>query len=125
MSCRDFAYIFVLVWTIMGGVWLPIWASIVWIYWMVLERLVMKEKGINVMMWGLVDAVGVYLESRETQTRSKVLFTCKAIESVIGLSMITVFGVLSFHCGICAVPSTRQIFDNTNDRILTFWTLGV
>eukprot|EP01083_Nonionella_stella_P220387 788538_1 len=114
---------FVLIWTLMGGAWLPIWGSIVWIYWSIMGVRVENIDEIPMsILFGLVFTIGSTIERSEN---NYIYLMCRTIESVIGLTLITLFGTLSFHCGICSDPVTRQIFNNQNYRILIFWILGV
>eukprot|EP01083_Nonionella_stella_P138813 422507_1 len=35
--------VFVLIWTVMGGVWVPIWAAAVWFYWIIVVHINFKD----------------------------------------------------------------------------------
>eukprot|EP01083_Nonionella_stella_P172200 590198_1 len=123
--------VFVLIWTILGGAWLPIWTGCVFVYWMVIYFRLMKKSDdiIEKITLGTVSCIGTYFDKDEDAYKeSSILIWCAFIQSVIGLGVITIFGVSSFDCstGICSDANTRQIFSNTeNRRMLIFWALGV
>merc|ERR1712154_629254 len=53
-------------------------------------------------------------------------FVYKYIESTVAIIMITMFGVISFNCGICADSKQRKIFNNDeNDQVFIYWCIGV
>eukprot|EP01083_Nonionella_stella_P131734 400436_1 len=126
--------VFVLVWTVMGGAWLFIWTCVVWLCWTTIVYITQRDMIILHGPWehifrslitGVEALVGVVFE-RGNRLHNMVCTIFKLIESVIGLSLITLFGTLSFKCGVCSDPVTRQIFTNKgNDRMLMFWVLGV
>eukprot|EP01083_Nonionella_stella_P048205 129038_1 len=118
--------VFVLVWTIMGGLWLPIWAALVWIYWIiVLVQIYDATKG-EALLFGLFCSIASYMDKGE-QKKNQIVFVCKSIECLIGFVVITIFGTVSFDCGasVCSNSVTRQIFNNRNERVLIFWSLGL
>eukprot|EP01083_Nonionella_stella_P223828 797280_1 len=123
--------IFVLIWVILGGTWLPIWIICVGTYWFTIYRKLIRKIDPHKFhgaksVFGTISCIGTYFEADlSAYTESVLLISCVFIQNVIGLGLITIFGVFSFECGICADPNTRQVFDNTNNRVLIFWTLGV
>eukprot|EP01083_Nonionella_stella_P146202 459500_1 len=123
--------VFVLIWTILGGAWLPIWTGFVFTYWMTIYCAFVHEDSKDIVgnvIYATISCIGTYVEGDgDAYKQSVLLISCAFIQSVIGLGLITVFGVFSFDCGICYDSNTRRIFNytNDNDRMLIFWTLGV
>eukprot|EP01084_Bolivina_argentea_P000860 1572_1 len=101
--------VFVLVWTAMGGSWLAVWIGLVYVYW-----IFGVFCGKNVGPFSI--ALGVY--------GSPSFHVLKYIESIVGLSMVTIFSTLKFDCMICADVSTRQLANPNNSRILIFLIMG-
>eukprot|EP01083_Nonionella_stella_P074495 202110_1 len=119
--------VFVLIWTILGGAWLPIWTGCTVVYWMTIYcTLKGRDDTAGILAVGIISCIGMYFEGDfDAYKESLILISLVSIQSVIGIGLITIFGVFSFRCGICSDPGTRQIFDNTNRRVLLFWTLGI
>eukprot|EP01083_Nonionella_stella_P005991 17328_1 len=138
--------VFVLVWTIMGGLWLPIWTCFVWICWNVIFRLLLRDAEYIIYdaLVPFVLTIGSLLEDesdkkhtvtrddgktvtsvkqKDGDVRNMRVLICKTIESVVAFALITIFGTLSFKCEVCSDPIARQIFKNENYRILIFWVL--
>eukprot|EP01083_Nonionella_stella_P029163 80363_1 len=115
--------VFVLIWTIMGGMWLPIATCSVFVYWIGIG-IKSDVSTLNMVSYGTISFIGVYLQ-RDRYKKHMLLMSYKCIESLLGFSIITLFGMLSFDCSICADPVRRQIFNNANNRIFIFWTLGI
>eukprot|EP01083_Nonionella_stella_P096243 270481_1 len=120
--------VFVLIWTVLGGAWLPIWSGCVFIFWNAIHwKTAFEDSPTAKLMYGTASCIGIYFESdiRDGYKQSVILISCGLIQSLIGWTLITIFGVLSFNCDICSDPNERQIFNNKNDRVLLFWTLGI
>eukprot|EP01083_Nonionella_stella_P172202 590201_1 len=119
--------VFVLIWTILGGAWLPIWTGCIVVYWITIYfTLQGRDDTVGTFTVGIISCIGTYFEGDfDAYKESLILISLVSIQSVIGIGLITIFGVFSFRCGICSDPGTRQIFDNTNRRVLLFWTLGI
>eukprot|EP01084_Bolivina_argentea_P273134 465191_1 len=107
--------VFVLIWTVMGGAWLCIWCSLIYIYWVFIVYFVNDEGGKSLLL-GFVLLVGV--------CGPPLFHGMKYIESVIGLSLIMVFSSIEFECWNCANASTRQFTNPQNNRILIFLCMG-
>eukprot|EP01083_Nonionella_stella_P099069 278625_1 len=120
--------VFVLIWTVLGGLWLPIWIGSVYMYWSIIAILGEDDMNchsiLSVLLGSLILIIGVL--PTEERSGNSIMMIFKVIESVVAIAVITVFGVLSFHCGVCTDPTERQIFNNDeNHRVLIFWILCV
>eukprot|EP01083_Nonionella_stella_P131736 400439_1 len=119
--------VFVLVWIILGGAFLPIWSCGVFVYWLCIYRMISRDS----VLYGTISCIGIYLLGNDRRGRWKplILILCTFIQAGIGWTIITIFGASSNDCIItflnCPDPITRQIFINKNERILIFWTLGI
>ena len=113
--------IYVLVWTVMGGAFLPIWCSVVYLLFAIV---VFMDMGVD---WETflkpLANMGGLVELEWPQ------ISIKWATNLIGLVLIAVFASTNFDCAICADASRRN-FDNetesgsTNHRIAIFFVMG-
>ena len=115
--------VYVLVWTVMGGAWLPIWCSALTIVYVLI--MVIKEgcgDSLGIFMMAIISMGGIPA-SETTQLYAKWGMT------MLGLVLVAVFAVISFECGICAESAQRR-FDNEdetgvrNNRGSIFYAVG-
>eukprot|EP01084_Bolivina_argentea_P318110 551602_1 len=117
--------VFVLIWTVLGGAWLPIWAGFSWLIWFFTLQFFVGNEDLTqrlllIPIIAIVSMIGT-LGAREDWA----MFVIKYVETAIGLVLITTFATLDFDCGICSDPEKRQLFGNSNERILIFWSLSL
>eukprot|EP01084_Bolivina_argentea_P055781 102200_1 len=112
--------IYVLIWTVLGGEWLPICAVILFIAWIIVFMYGWKEHFLGGCAIDFT-AMAAVMINRNIWS----VFVAKYILNGIGLSMIAVFGTLSFECGICADPVSRQFMNvSDNYRMLLYFIMG-
>lgn len=119
--------VYVLIWTVMGGGWLPIWCLIIFIINVALFRVV----GYFDMRGGLfIGTVMAFISLGGTLLKSHPKAHClKWMQIVIGLALVMLFALFPFDCEICADSAHRQ-FDNTDEsgvtnyRIFIFYVVG-
>eukprot|EP01084_Bolivina_argentea_P215908 366660_1 len=114
--------IYVLMWTVLGGLWLVIWCAALFFMWTIFFCSVCSVDN-NLLLpflWSIIAAGGIH--SEVTHGGQHLL---RYFENCIGLAIIYSFASLDFECGICASSDMRQ-FTNTssNNRILMFFSLG-
>eukprot|EP01083_Nonionella_stella_P029686 81651_1 len=120
---------FTLIWVVLGGAWLPIWAGTIFIVWsMWVMRQLRMDSNYNHcevvsegFILGLFYIVALLNPSKQWVSH----FIYKWIETTIALTAITVFGMIQFKCGICADSALRMLFGTDNDRIRIYWIMGV
>eukprot|EP01084_Bolivina_argentea_P065915 120169_1 len=121
--------VFTLIWTILGGIWLPIWTGVCFIFWFIISVISAYEEdkdNINVVESAVV-AMGYLVAILEVRKKYRWHFVCKWIETTVGLCLIIIFTTLKFECSICASSATRMITnkETSNDRILIYLMLGI
>eukprot|EP01084_Bolivina_argentea_P020692 38474_1 len=120
--------VFVLIWAVMGGAWLPIWTLISYIWLVIACALYMHEDiecdcsdiFLDLFLPPLALIVGIVGEREQY-----LFYVFKFIETIVGIVIITVFAMSKFTCGICSDAGNRQLFNNDNNRILIFWSLAL
>eukprot|EP01084_Bolivina_argentea_P019313 35923_1 len=129
--------VFTLIWTVLGGTWLPIWAGICWIFWFILVWIVaakMEKKKIEgfekisqFIFGSSIYALGFLIAIVISAKEFKSHFVFKWIETTIGLAAIAIFGTLKFGCDMCASSDTRTIMktSTSNDRVFIYFILGI
>eukprot|EP01083_Nonionella_stella_P159356 519760_1 len=115
--------IYVLMWTVLGGAWLPIWCGFTFIAWFVVYQCVKSPNWaitivLQRMMYSFIALGGQYVDDNFYFEH-----IAKYILNAIGLGIIAVFASIEFKCGICADSSTRQ-FENKNIRIKAYFIMG-
>eukprot|EP01084_Bolivina_argentea_P004344 8268_1 len=123
--CSNFA-IYVLVWVVCGGAFLPMYAAVIFIVWIPMLVYVGHE-GEDTLLYNIKAVLPFMvgqLVSNDFQNAISINVG-KYLLNVCGLSFIAVFGVVSFECGICSDPSLRK-FENASDNIaiLVYYMLG-
>eukprot|EP01083_Nonionella_stella_P110949 325067_1 len=105
---------FTLIWVVLGGAWLPIWAGTIFIVWsMWVMRQLRMDSNYNHcevvsegFILGLFYIVALLNPSKQWVSH----FIYKWIETTIALTAITVFGMIQFKCGICADSALIMLF---------------
>eukprot|EP01084_Bolivina_argentea_P194759 334227_1 len=105
--------VYVLVWTVIGGVWLPIWFGFVWI---TVVYFVAAGGLIHTLIRGIVSSTGMFLY------KDVAINVCKYMETIIGLTIITIFTLIEFDCWQCSDAKERQM--TSNNRIMIFVIMG-
>eukprot|EP01083_Nonionella_stella_P178806 632847_1 len=125
---------FTLIWTVLGGAWLPIWTGICYVFWwMVISVLAKKEGGgddfFGSLFLGAIYGLGFLVATVFASRHYKMYFVYKFIETTIAFTVITIFATTRFECNICADAATRMLFnfddEFNNNRIFIYWTLGI
>eukprot|EP01083_Nonionella_stella_P140577 431309_1 len=133
---------FTLIWTVLGGAWLPIWTGICYVFWWIVLMVVINavdsldrcedwcEAAFTCSAYGLGYLVAMVFAS----TKYKIHFIFKCLETTVAFTVITIFATTSFKCDdlgddICADASTRMLFNfndkSNNNRIFMYWILGI
>eukprot|EP01083_Nonionella_stella_P029685 81649_1 len=122
---------FTLIWAVMGGAWLPIWAGTIYMVWsMIMVRYARVDDNHDTyncshvamgFIFSIFCIVALFVPSKQYVSH----FIYKWIETTIALTAITVFGTIQFGCGICADSGLRMLFGIDNDRIRIYWIMGV
>eukprot|EP01084_Bolivina_argentea_P284002 486575_1 len=113
--------VFTLIWVVLGGAWLPIFTGVAWIFWTLM--ILGDDAGWIEALFFAVPSLVAVIPIRKTDIR---FFTMKHVESTIGLTIITIFGMMNFDCGICTDPKARKLFgNNDNDRVLIYWIVAI
>eukprot|EP01083_Nonionella_stella_P064491 168108_1 len=111
--------VFVMIWVVMGGVWIGLWIITVFVMWTVLavangdpccSAKSLKE--------GNQNAIGLTLEYNWKY------HLLKFVENLIGMVLIFVFLWSSFECGFCVSAETRESYRGSNNRIAFLFGLG-
>jgi hypothetical protein len=115
--------VYVLIWTVMGGVWLPIWVSTLCTMYIYIFVLIGDKPG-SAFLFSIISTAGIpWVGGYQKVHYAKWCMT------VIGMVLIAVFATTSFECGICADAALRK-FDNVDDdgvrnyRIIIFYVVG-
>eukprot|EP01084_Bolivina_argentea_P194762 334230_1 len=108
--------IYVLIWAVIGGAWLPIWFGLVYIVGVITWYFVDKEGLMASVLYGIITAAGIELGKGVTA------HICKYVENLIGLTIITTFTLIEFDCWKCSDAKARQM--TNNNRILIFVIMG-
>ena len=117
--------IYVLVWTVMGGAFLPMWCTAVtMLYTCLLCLCGGGDDCIEVLVASIINMGGVIL-SKDAEPMHYVKWRV----TVSGLMLIAAFAMTTFDCGICADSAERSFYneDETgvrNYRILIFYGVG-
>eukprot|EP01084_Bolivina_argentea_P019312 35921_1 len=108
--------VFTLIWTVLGGVWLPIWVGICYIYWVIINRM-HDDKIINFFSRddiaehfknGLLCLIAI----PDCSKKNRLHFLLKWIETTVGLTMIIIFILIINN-------------ETNNERVLIYFVLGV
>eukprot|EP01084_Bolivina_argentea_P299552 516356_1 len=124
--------VFVLIWSVLGGVWLVIWCGLWYILWVLCsfnkdlylnapKHLGGQTTSCNVSIFeGFSFMIGVFLNVPQ------FCHVLKYIESVIGFILIAIFATVEFECKICEKSLNRQFEnDQNNIRIVIFFIMGL
>eukprot|EP01083_Nonionella_stella_P279877 951986_1 len=82
--------VFVLIWTVLGGAWLPIWTGCTVVYWMTIY-FTLKGRGdtAETLMLGIISFIGTRFEGDVTAYKdSLILISSVSIQSAIGIGLI-------------------------------------
>ena len=118
--------VYVLIWTVLGGAFLPIWSTVVLVSYITVHVLTKKsyQWWEHVMMpFANMGATVVF------DLSTKYLLFARWGQVLIGLTVIAIFATNEFECGICA-DSLDRTFNNedesgvTNHRIAIFYMFG-
>eukprot|EP01083_Nonionella_stella_P163284 536949_1 len=121
---------FTLIWTVLGGAWLPMWVGICYICWTIIIVYIMKAKNpgdhictliLHAGFFGLMGLVAIVFASKKYVSH----FKYKCIETTVAFTIIIFFATVKFECNICADPTTRMLFNNDNYMILVYVVLGI
>eukprot|EP01084_Bolivina_argentea_P279000 476906_1 len=120
--------VFTLIWTVLGGVWLPIWIGLLFIIWgiIILVNTYDSDEVIpaiaSAVLFSVITIVAIWMSDRGAWW----LHVGKWIETSVAFTLITIFGTIKFDCSICHNAETRMIFGNgVNTYILMYWVFGV
>eukprot|EP01084_Bolivina_argentea_P194760 334228_1 len=108
--------VYVLIWTVIGGAWLPIWFGLVWFMWIIVLHLLEHQSLLESVFGAVIATSGVLLY------QSVKPHLCKYIENIIGLTIITIFTLIEFDCWKCSNAKERQM--TNNNRIMIFLIMG-
>eukprot|EP01084_Bolivina_argentea_P020693 38476_1 len=111
--------IYVLIWTVLGGAFLPIYAATIFILWI---PVIMYA--FNTSLGGAFAYTFVFMVGLIPEHSYYAMNVAKYILNVIGLTLVMIFATTTFDCGICADPSLRQFSNENNNRILMFFIMG-
>eukprot|EP01084_Bolivina_argentea_P299663 516548_1 len=135
-TCIDFGYIvrviwrichiantfsvYVLLWVVLGGAYLPIFCAIKYLIWTIIFRYVIHEPKVNAVGLALIYMVAVLLYEN-THYRQIIGW----IFNGIGYATIFYFATKEFNCWNCADEADRQFVNHQgNGRIVMFFTFG-
>eukprot|EP01084_Bolivina_argentea_P194761 334229_1 len=108
--------VYVLIWGVMGGAWLPIWFVLIYIMWVIVYYVLRDDELPKSMVSGIVCSVGMFM------FESVIPHFCKYMETIIGLIIITIFTLIEFDCWQCSDAKERQM--TSNNRIMIFVIMG-
>eukprot|EP01083_Nonionella_stella_P002235 6438_1 len=128
--------VFTLIWTVLGGMWLPIWTAtwyIIWAVVLIVFILSEEEKSLNCKRWcqmicsAFAVAIGFLVAIVIVQRDTVSHFILKWTETSAAFIIITIFATMKFECKGCASSGMRTLFNNetNNTRILIYWLLGM
>ena len=84
--------LYVLIWTVLGGAFLPIWAAISFIGWGIWFW-VKFDIWMAGFVFGMVSLAGIFSEEG-----SQTIHLARFAESIIGLSIVLIFAMVDFEC---------------------------
>eukprot|EP01084_Bolivina_argentea_P131682 232407_1 len=109
-SIADNFAIYVLVWTVLGAIWLLIWIVILYIGWIMVMLYAIDDSWIVLTARAFPFLIGQMLDHHcYFQNVAKYIF------NGVGLLLIAIFATLSFECGICMDSTLRQFDNETNN----------
>ena len=113
--------VYVLIWVVLGGAFLPIWGAIIFICWSIYRIVDEGRCESTFIVFGLISLGGIFTEN----DRKIILYIFKFVENGIGLGIVLIFAMVDFDCGICASSELRRFSNETNNtRILRFYIMG-
>eukprot|EP01084_Bolivina_argentea_P194758 334226_1 len=108
--------VYVLIWAVIGGAWLPIWFGLVSIVWILIGRFVMGNSVVESVVYAFVCAVGTSLD------KDIMINVFAYIQTAVGLTIITIFTLMEFDCWNCSDAKERQM--TNNNRVMVFVIMG-
>eukprot|EP01084_Bolivina_argentea_P317496 550491_1 len=113
---------YVLIWVVMGGIWLPIWTGLSFIIHFLYNVKTVKCSEKSTALGAVLQTLSWIVADELTVNWLKVI--PKYLDKFLILIATAIFGFFPFSCSICADFEHRKFLNHSNDGVLQYFIIA-